>query len=132
MTLHATINDLAAQFAHDLLRTFRAASLQDIMAETSAGHVRGPGPRAHGGEGPVRFRGKRKGKRLARRSAADIGNIVEKIIAIVKASKKGINAEGLKAALKIERRELPRPLDMALKSKRIHKRGKKRATTYFA
>ncbi len=52
MTLHATINDLAAKFAHDLLAAFRRASFQDIVAETSAGHApRGPGrpPAAHAG-----------------------------------------------------------------------------------
>jgi hypothetical protein len=136
MSLHATINGLAAQFAHDLLRAFRGASFQDILAETSAGHARrGPGrPRAAvaGGEVRVPFRGKRTAKRLARRSLADITTMAERIVVLVKSSKKGINAEGIKRALKIERRELPRPLGLALKSKKIHKRGRKRATMYFA
>jgi hypothetical protein len=134
MTLHATINELASNFAHDLLRTFRRASLQDILAETSAGHTRrGPGrPRAQIAGGAVPIHTKRKGARLARRSLADITKMAENIIALVKSSKKGINAEGIKKTLKIERRELPRPLGLALKSKKITKRGKKRATTYFA
>lgn len=139
--LHNTINSLASQFAHDLLRALRGASLDEIVAETSAGHARRPGrPRAQvagGGGGEVHaplFRGKhaKRSKRLARRSAADLAKMVDKLVAIVKGAKSGINAEGLKAALGIDRRELPRPLGMALESKRISKRGHKRATTYFA
>lgn len=137
-TIHNTINSLASDFAHQLLAALRGASLEEIISETSAGHVRrGPGrPRAHllggGGEIPTPFRGKRKPRRLARRSSEDIAKTVEKIVAVLKANKKGLTAEGLKAALKVDRRELPKPLTVALKAKKIHKRGKKRATTYFA
>ncbi len=136
-TLHNAINSLASDFAHQLLAALRGASLEEIISETSVGHLRrGPGrPRtrvAGGGGVPVPFRGKRKAGRLARRSPADIAKTVEKIVAIVKASKKGINAEGIKAALKVDRRELPKPLAMALKSKKIRKKGHKRATKYFA
>ncbi len=134
-TLHNAINSLASDFAHQLLAALRGASLEEIISETSVGHAprRGPGrPRAaHTADG-VSHRGKRKPRRLARRSTADIAKTVEKIVAIVKANKKGINAEGIKAALKVDRRELPKPLAMALKSKKIRKKGHKRATKYFA
>ncbi len=138
-TLHNAINSLASDFAHQLLAALRGASLEEIISETSVGHAprSGPGrPRtrvASGGGVPVPFRGgKRKAGRLARRSAADIAKTVEKIVALVKANKKGINAEGIKAALKVDRRELPKPLGLALKSKKIRKKGHKRATKYFA
>ena len=44
-TLHATINALASKLAHELLASLRNASLDQIIAETAAGHVarRGPG-----------------------------------------------------------------------------------------
>jgi hypothetical protein len=42
------------------------------------------------------------------------------------------DATGIRKTLGIERRELPRPLVLALKSRKITKRGKKRATTYHA
>ena len=58
--------------------------------------------------------------------------MVGKIVALVKSHKKGINAEGIRSELKVPRKELPRPIEMALKSKKIHKKGQKRATTYFA
>ena len=156
-TLHDRIDALASDFAHQLLAALRGASLDEIISETSANHVRrgpgrpagsrnktqvrrGPGrPRAQvaggGGEIPVPFivkPGRRKGRRLARRSPADIAKMVERIVSVVKGSKKGINAEGIRAALKVDRSELPRPIAMALKSKTIRKTGQKRATTYFS
>jgi hypothetical protein len=58
---------------HDLLRAFRAASFEDIVAETSAGHVahRGPGrpPKAHA-----------TSRKRHRRSAADIEKTLTAIV----------------------------------------------------
>jgi hypothetical protein len=123
MSLKNEINELATTFAHDLLKALRGASLEDIISETRPGHVkRAPSPtratRARGG-------------RLARRTAKDIEKLAEQIVALVISNEDGINAESLRAALKVERKELPRPLAMALSSKKIRKRGVKRATTYF-
>jgi len=122
MTLHTTINELASTFAHDLLRAFRKASLQDILA-FDGGAQRGPA--TAGAPKP------RSGKRH-RRTAADIGKTVDQIIAVVKGSKQGISAEGIRHALNVPRKELPKPIAMALASKKIRKSGKRRSTMYFA
>ena len=124
-TLHAQINALAAEFAHALLRALRNSSLDEIVAETNSGHAR-----------RVRSAGRPRGLvaeggRLARRSDEDLKKLADEIVALVVSNKQGINAEAIKSTLKLERKELPRPLAMALKSKRIVKRGKKRATKYF-
>lgn len=71
-------------------------------------------------------------EKRVRRSAADLQKTAERIVALVKSSKKGISAEKIRAALKVPRSELVGPLGLALVSKKIRKRGKKRATTYFA
>ena len=126
-TLHGTINTLASEFAHELLRALRGASLDEIIKETHAGH----GTSREGQARRAAPAGRRRG-RLARRSPSELAKMVEKLVAVVRASKKGIGAEALRTALMVERRELPRPLAMALKTKKIRKRGKKRATTYFA
>jgi len=68
---------------------------------------------------------------LLRRSEADLAKLADRIVVLVKANAKGVNAETIKRTLKIERKELARPLAMALGSKKITKRGKKRATMYF-
>ena len=73
----------------------------------------------------------KKSDRLPRRSAEDIAHALDQIVAIVKAAPKGLRAEQIQAKLGIDKRELPRPVAEGLSSKRLIKKGKKRATTYF-
>lgn len=129
MTLHATINELASNFAHDLLRALRGASLEDIITESSAGHVRrGPGrPPSGKGHSTAKSGGKR-----VRRSAEDIAKTVDKIATALKGHKSGLRSEQLQKVLHLPKKEITRPITLALKSKKITKRGQKRATTYFA
>lgn len=84
------------------------------------------------GIGNRRARGASKGARLARRSPADLEKMVGKIVSTLKGHKNGLKAEDLRKTLKIAKNELNRPLGMALAKKSITKKGKKRATTYFA
>ncbi len=58
--------------------------------------------------------------------------MVGRIVSLLHSNKKGLRAEDIRAKLGIDRRELPRPLAEALKKKLVSKKGKKRATTYFA
>ncbi|HEX4512006.1 MAG TPA: hypothetical protein VH054_00675, partial [Polyangiaceae bacterium] len=62
----------------------------------------------------------------------DISAVVTKIVQLLKGNKKGLRAEEIRAKLHLDRREIPRPLAEALKKKLVSKKGKKRATTYFA
>jgi len=145
-TLHQTINSLASEFAHNLLRALRGASLEEILAETAPGHAahagggvarrrpgRPPGSgaaRAHAAA-PAAAPARRGGRRLARRTAKDITAVVGRIVTLLQGSKNGLRAEEIRAKLGLDRREIPRPLAEALKKKLVAKRGKKRATTYF-
>ena len=126
-TLHSTINALAAEFAHELLAALRGASLEEIIAETHGTHrtVKRERPSASFVASPM------KRGRLARRSEDDLKRLADRIVALVLSNKDGVNAERIKSTLKLQRKELPRPLMMALKTKKIRKRGQKRATTYF-
>ena len=132
-TLHNTINALASEFAHNLLRALRGASLDEIISETSPGHAGHAGgrrgrPAATHAAAPAR----RGGRRLARRSQKDIQAVVGRIVTLLQGNKKGLRAEEIRAKLGLDRREIPRPLAEALKKRLVSKRGKKRATTYFA
>ena len=131
-TLHQTINSLASEFAHSLLRALRNASLDEIIAETDAGHAGGGRRRGRPAAAPAAGGARRGGGRLRRRSVTDINAVVTKIVALLKSNKKGLRAEEIRAKLGLDRREIPRPLAEALKKKLVSKKGKKRATTYFA
>ena len=132
------INHLAMQFASQLMAALKTASLSDLAAESAsqsggAGGRRGPGRPAKGGsaKAPSESAAGRGGKRR-RRSAADIGETVEAIVKLLKTNTKGLRAEQIRAKLGLARKEIPRPIAMALEAKKITKKGQKRATTYFS
>jgi CRP-like cAMP-binding protein len=129
-TLHQTINSLAAEFAHSLLKAIRGASLSDILTETAPGHSAHGGRRAATAAPSSRKRGGHR--RLRRRSVKDISAMVTRIVSLLHTHKNGLRAEDIRAKLGIDRRELPRPLNEALHKKLVSKKGRKRATTYFA
>jgi|ERR1700723_1229962 hypothetical protein len=127
--LRNSIQSLAQTFAAGVLEAIRNSSLEDILAETK-GAKRGPGrPPAMPGRGrpPSSPPG-----RLRRRSAKDLAGVTESIVALVKEHPKGLRAEQIRAELGIAKKEWMRPLGLALDSKKLTKKGAKRATTYFA
>jgi hypothetical protein len=129
MSLRATLNDLAASFANHVLAAIRAASLQDLHAEGGAGSGRRGRPR---GAAKASRPARSSSGRLARRSPAEIAAVIDKVRGLLRGKKSGLRSEEIQAALKLDRRELPRVLLTGLKSKKLRKVGQKRATHYFA
>ncbi len=144
-TLQQQLQALASSFAHDVLAAMRGASLEDLVAESSHGGTatsRAPGAakrsartKAAATQVPVATtRAPRTGKggRLWRRSPEEIEAVVGKIAALLKTKKDGLRAEQIQAALGLTRKELPKPLAAGLAEKTLKKKGKKRATIYYA
>lgn len=137
-TIRAQIDRLAAQFAGQIIEALRGASLDDLMA--IAGNRGGTGRRGRppgsggGGVGAGLDLGRPRGDggRLGRRTADDIGRMIDGIVDLLSKNGGGMRAEQIRAALGVEAKELPRPLADALAAGRITKTGEKRATTYFA
>lgn len=128
-TLRSTLNELATEFASNVLRAIRGASLEEILSETGGGPAtKGRSPRALGSTP----RAAKRGGRLARRSSGDIASVVNKIVGLLEKHQAGLRAEEIRSKLNLQAKELPRPIAEALSKKRIVKEGKKRATTYFA
>jgi uncharacterized Zn finger protein len=69
---------------------------------------------------------------LEGRSSADVGELVDRMVELLRGSKTGLRAEQIRAGLGVGAQDLPRPIAAALKGKRVKKQGQKRATTYFA
>lgn len=148
-TLRSSIQHMAADFASAVLAALRGASLEQILSE--GGHVaaapasapakkrgRPPGRPAKSSKAtkaakpaasPTPKRA-RKGGRLPRRSLSDLAGVMEKIVSLLASNPKGLRAEQIRRSLKLDAKELPRPIADALKAKRITKTGQKRATTY--
>jgi hypothetical protein len=111
----------------------RGASLQELLA---TGGKRGePAPRraaSAAAAAPVRPTKAARSGRLKRRSAEDIGKILDEVVSLVKSKKDGMRAEEIRTDLGLQSKELPRVLKEGLTSKRLRKNGQKRATVYFA
>jgi hypothetical protein len=132
--LRGTIVQLASDFAEGVLEALRNVSLEDLLAEASApssARSRAPAARPRSAEPPVKAERKR-GRRLARRSPADIARVVDRIVALLAEQPKGLRSEQIQARLGLAAKEMPRPLADALAARRITRRGQKRATTYLA
>jgi len=72
-----------------------------------------------------------KGGRLARRSQGQIEKALGDVVALVK-KKPGLRAEQIRKDLGLEAKEMPRILAEGLSSKKLAKKGEKRATAYSA
>jgi hypothetical protein len=145
--LHASIQHLASTFAAAVVSAIRGANLDDILSLADS--------RASGSPAPTRRRGrpasvkkaaatasvaapsaapakKTKAGRLKRRSPGDIAKALAQVVSLVKTKKGGLRAEQIRAALKMESKEMPRVLKEGLSKKVLKSRGQKRSTTYSA
>jgi hypothetical protein len=146
--LRPQIEKFAADFASQVMKAIRGASLEDILEESQGGRShaaaapvkRGPGrPRGAGNPAaasPTRPAEVAKPKktatgRLARRSPEDIKKSLANIVALLK-KKPGLRSEAIRAELKMDRKELPRVIAEGLSTKALSKKGEKRATVYKA
>jgi hypothetical protein len=127
-SLRSNLTELATSFTDAVLEAIRSTSLEEILSE-SRGHSRGfrAGVSVSRGGG-----GRASSGRLPRRSAQDIANALDQIVALVKQHKDGLRAEQIRAELGLQAKELPRVLKEGLSTKMLRSKGQKRATTYFA
>jgi hypothetical protein len=131
MSLRSSLSTLADSFANDVLQAIRGASLEEFLGDAGGGSRRGPGRPAKTSAAPRA----RKSGRLARRSPEQIAKALDQVIALVKGKKDGLRAEQIKKALGMDRREVPRVLQVlqeGLSTKKLKSKGRKRATTYTA
>jgi hypothetical protein len=134
MSLKNRISALAEEFSAGVLAAIRSASLEEILSEGGRGGAstaRASATAAPATRGPGRPRGRKSG-RLARRSPAQIAQVVESIVGALKKNKAGMRSEQLQKLLSLDKKEISGPLAEALSGKKITKKGERRATTYFA
>jgi len=160
--LQSTIQQLASTFAASVATAIRSASLEDIFAlagRTAApasaarptaaprqapAQAARPAARQSSPQAAPQVTGSRpretaapsaprasKG-RLRRRSSAEIAKALAQVVALVKSKKGGLRAEQIRAALKMEAKEMPRVLKEGLTTKALKSKGQKRSTTYTA
>jgi hypothetical protein len=130
--LHSAIHDLAQSFTSAVLDAIRAASLYDLHVE---GNWVSSHRTTHGGSAQadlLHTPTRKPTGRLPRRSQEEIAKRLDQVVGLVKASKTGLRAEEIRAALKLDKREMPRVLGHGLQKKRLKSKGQKRGTVYSA
>ncbi|MGH7439932.1 MAG: hypothetical protein ACRENE_29945 [Polyangiaceae bacterium] len=132
MPLRSHLDALAATFANAVLEAIRGASLEELLAESGGGSRRGPGRPRKLATTSAASSSRRSSGRLARRSPEQIAKALDQVVALVKGKKDGLRAEQIRAALKMESKEMPRVLKEGLAKKKPKAKGQKRATTYTA
>ena len=149
--LKTTLENLSAEFAANVLRAIRGASLEDLISESGTGRAPAKAPARAARPAPkaekaapaaapapaaaAPAKGGKKGssrRRLARRSPADIAAVVDQIVALLSKKPEGLRSEDIRRELGLAANEMPRPLADGLAAKRLTKEGAKRATVYFA
>jgi hypothetical protein len=133
-TLRTTLHDLANSFGSSVLDAIRGASLEELLGEAGGSARRGPGrpPKSTAAPTASATTRARKPGRLPRRSAEQIAKALDQVVALVKTKKDGLRAEQIRAALKMQSKEMPRVLQEGLAKKKLKAKGQKRATTYTA
>lgn len=127
-SLRNAITQLASNFAAEVLKAIRAASLDELSAVGGRPSTR-VGAKGAGAAGSAR-RG--AGGRRRRRSADDIAKTAAQIVTLLKANPSGLRAEQIRSKLGLAAEDLPRPIAEALADRSISKTGQRRATTYYA
>jgi hypothetical protein len=134
--LRQVIERQAMDFATNIVRALRGASLDELINVTDRAGSFGPGTAK---TKPVTLvvpegRGRRAAGvrgRLGRRSVEEIEKTLQDIVQVLGRHPQGLRAEELKNELGLDKRELPRPLSDGVKAGLLTKAGRKRATTYF-
>ncbi len=135
-SLRTQLADLAESFTNAVVDAIRGASLDELLAESGA-KSRRAAPRSEAASAPRAAAAAKPARtsssgRLRRRSAEDIAEILDSVVALVKKHGEGLRAEQIRAELGMQAKELPRVLKEGLASRKLKSKGQKRATTYFS
>ena len=124
--LHATLVEIGEEIANDFAASVSEVSLDEIVELRG-----GDGRRRARRNGGKRAKRAAKTARLPRRSAAQIARAGDRVARLLKKSPEGLRSEGIRSALRIDTRALPRILRDAVAAKKIVVlSGTKRSTTY--
>jgi hypothetical protein len=118
---------LADSFANSVLDVVRSTSLEELLSGANGRASRSRESTA--ADKPAR---RTSTGRLKRRSGADIEKVLGNVVELVKRHKDGMRAEQIRSQLRMQSKEMPRVLAEGLASRKLKKKGQKRATTYFA
>jgi hypothetical protein len=125
-SLQKKIGDLASQFALGIVNLIQDQSLSMLTGGASGGIV-------STAEAPAPRRARRAAAASAggRRSPEQMAELIQQIVDAVRSNAEGLRSEQIQEKTGLAKREVVRPLQLALKQGFLRKTGEKRSTTYF-
>jgi len=133
--IQSKIQIAATRFTDEVMAVFGEA-FASVISEFSikAPVARAPKAAARRGRpaaAPKKSAAPKAGKR-ERRSESTIMEVGGRVIKLLQGNKKGLRIEQINKALGTTTRQLARPIQKLLSTKKLRKSGERRATTYFA
>jgi hypothetical protein len=125
-SLQKKIGDLASQFALGIVNLLQDQPLSMLTGGASGGIV-------STAEAPAPRRARRAAAASAggRRSPEQMAELIQQIVDAVRSNAEGLRSEQIQEKTGLAKREVVRPLQLALKQGFLRKTGEKRSTTYF-
>ena len=136
-TLRSSLDTLASSFAIAVLDAIRGASLDELVSERGVSAASAGGSsRPRGSRAARRFSAAARPKRTpAVREvllSAEIEQVLERVVALVKKHKDGLGSAAIRAELGLEKAALPRLLHEGMARKMLKSKGQKRGTRYLS
>jgi hypothetical protein len=138
ITLRSRLSELAEAFADQVIASLKGSSLHEIVGIDGGTRPVATSRRstvARVASAPSTPRSSvvlRPSGRLRHRSAVQIEEALERVVALLKNHANGLRAEEIRVDLGMLSKEMPRVLKEGLAAKKLTSKGHKRATTYFA
>ena len=131
MNTEEQIRQRIEAFVRDLQDLLVEAARESVVA--ALGGAVEPARRRTRRAAPTRTakKGRKAGGRRVRRSAEQLAEVQEKVIAVL-SKKPGLTSEEIQETLGLEKRELQRPLTLLREERRIKTKGQKRGMKYYA
>lgn len=130
-TLKSLIESCNAAFAANFLAGLKDLPLSELTNLTGASPPKRNAPSADEPQAAKPAKAKTgKGGRLAKRGPEEMKVVIDNVVRALAANPEGLSREQLQKALSIDKKELTRPIVLALEQGLISKTGHKRSTRY--
>ena len=137
-SLQQTIARLAEEFAASILKAIASSSISEVTALGAGAPTRTTAPAARYGRAPAARVPKaspagawKRVQKTGRRGSEDLEAIIGRVVATLTAGG-AMSSEHLQRALRVTKKDIARPLVLAVKRGTLSKQGTKRATRYSA
>lgn len=124
-SFRSKLSDLSTVLVEAMLSAARSAPLDDLIADPRAGSE--PPHRQPGATRPSK-----PSEQPSPQAAGDTAKLLNLVVLLLRGQRDGLRAEQIRRKLGVGKEDMSRVLKQGLATKKISRKGERRATTYFA